>query len=332
MIRRVIRRATKHQSRYYKDRVFRRVKEKKLAAVLETLGVAEGQILYIQSSFGSLGYYPNGINRFIELLKQMLGADGTIVMPCFPFGGSMQDYVAQRPTYDARHSQSKIGMLPEAVRVLPNARRSCHPTHPVVALGGEADWIIAGHENCDSPQGDNSPFDKLVRRNALVLRINTPAFPLCHRLQEIINWPNLFLDVPVKLDCIDDAGRERQVTTRVYRKKIPFVMYLPGTTEGGPVATNIIDFPLLFESREDEYAGKSNNPSALNLLLEYRRLFESDGTRRRAVYNGCPIDAFPADRTMTFAVSKAQEFIRQYRASYDLATMTEAMEAGRLSV
>ena len=318
MIRKAIRHVAKHRKQYYKDRLFRRVNERKLAEALEGLGVTEGKTLYLQSSFGSLGYYPNGMVRFIALLQRILGSTGTIVMPCFPFSGAMQDYVQDQPKYDARETVSKVGLLPEALRKLEGARRSCHPTHPVVALGDSADWIVADHELCTSPQGDNSPFDKLVPSGALVLRINTPAFPLCHRLQEIVGWPNLFIEEQATLECIDDAGREQKVTSQVYRKKIPFILYLPGAKENCPVATSIIDFPLLFEMREDEYRNQPERAAAHKLLLEYRQQLEADGIRKSCVVNGCPIDSFPADAAMQFAVDRVHALLNRYRSWYEL--------------
>ena len=332
MLKKTIKRFAKHRSSYYKDRLFRRVKEARLEAALESVGVTTGATLYLQTSFGSLGYYPNGMPRFIALLQRMVGPTGTVVMPCFPFGGSMEEYAASRPVYDARTSPSKIGKLPEVLRLTPGARRSCHPTHPVAALGGQADWIVDGHEHCDTPQGDGSPFDKLVQCGALIVRINTPAYPICHRLQEIVDWPHLFIDGTTVFDCIDDRGRSLQVETKIYRKRVPFVMFHPGAQPGTPVACNIIDFPVIYESRERRYEGDPDRQAAREHLLEYRRRLEADGSRRRTVFNDCPIDTFPADRTMDLAVAETRPLIERFRVAYDLDQLTAGLASGDISI
>lgn len=332
MLKKAIKRIAKHRSSYYKDRLFRRVREPRLEAALESVGVGPGVTLYLQSSFGSLGYYPNGMPRFIALLQRMVGPSGTIVMPCFPFGGSMEDYAASRPVYDARTSPSKIGMLPEVLRLTPGARRSCHPTHPVAALGAQADWIVEGHEHCGTPQGDGSPFDKLVQCGALVVRINTPAYPICHRLQEIVDWPHLFVDALAVFDCIDDSGNALRVETKIYRKRVPFVMFHPGADANTPVACNIIDFPVIWESRERRYESDPDRHAALEHLLGYRRILEAGGSRRRTVFNGCPIDTFPADRTMDLAVSEAGPLIERFRDAYDLERLAAGLENGEIAI
>ncbi len=332
MLKKIIKRFAKHRSSYYKNRLFRRVNERKLEAALESVGVTSGATLYIQSSFGSLGYYPNGMPRFIALLQRLVGPSGTIVMPCFPFGGSMEEYAARRPDFDARTSPSKIGKLPDVLRVTPGARRSCHPTHSVVALGAQADWIVEGHEHCDTPQGDGSPFDKLVQCGALIVRINTPAYPLAHRFQEIVDWPNLFIDASATFDCIDDRGNAHRVETRIYRKRVPFVMFYPGADPDEPVACSFIDCPVIWEARERRYEGDPDLQAVLERLLGYRRSLEAEGNRRRVVFNDCPIDTFPADRTMDLAASEARPLIERFRDSYDLERLTAGLESGEISI
>ncbi|MFT4582980.1 MAG: aminoglycoside N3'-acetyltransferase [Gammaproteobacteria bacterium] len=331
MIKKFIKRFAPRQRRYYEDFIFRRVNERKLAGILESLGVTSGRTLYIQSSFGSLGYYPDGAQRFISLLLELVGPEGTLVMPSFPFGGAMEDYIREEPLFDARHSPSRTGILAEVMRQLPGSRRSCHPSHPVVALGAGAAEIVSGHHRCTSPQGGGSPFDKLVQERALILRINTPAFPLCHRLQEIVEWPNLFLPEPALLSCRDDEGREQQVTTRVYRKKVPFVMYLPDH-DNQAVATNIIDFPLLFASRNDRIRAHHRMSGALESSMAFRAEFEVDHPLYSETYNGCVIDSFYADSAMAFAVERAPALLDQYREYYELAQLTDGLATGDIEI
>ena len=332
LIKKFIKRFAPRRRRYYQDLIFRRVNEAKLAAVLESLGVTSGRTLYIQSSFGSLGYYPDGAHRFIRLLSELVGRDGTLVMPSFPFGGAMEDFVRANPLFDARRSPSHTGILAEVMCQLPGVRRSCHPSHPVVALGAQAAAIIAGHERCSSPQGDGSPFDKLVQGSALILRIGTPAFPLCHRLQEIVEWPNLFLPQPAVLSCRDDEGRAHRVTTRVYRKKVPFVMYLPNRDSQAAVAANIIDFPILFAARNGALRDHHSMSGALKSLVAFRAEFAASNPLYSGTYNHCDLDSFCADDAMAFAVERARPLLDAYREYYDLERVTAGLASGAIAI
>ncbi len=332
MIKRLVKAFLPHQSRYYRDRLLRRVNERRLAACLEEVGVAAGRIVYLQSAFGSLGYYPDGPRRFLRMLQRIVGPAGTIVMPSFPFGGAMEDFVATRPVFDARSTPSRVGLLPEVARLLPGALRSCHPTHPVVAVGAAAGDIVANHERCDSPQGEGSPFAKVVAADALVLRLDTPAYPLCHRLQECVPWPNLFLDEPVALECIDLHGRAHRVTTRVYRKRIPFVMFYPVAAGAAPVAGNIIDFPVVFPAREAALGSEGGKAALLETLRDYRARLAPRAEWRTARYNDAVIDAFSARESMAFAEHEARRTIHAFQSHYALASLESGLEQQRIVI
>jgi aminoglycoside N3'-acetyltransferase len=321
-----------HQKQHYKNMLLRRVNEKKLATHFEKLGIGQGSIVYIQSALGGLGYYPGGAHRLIRLLSDMVGDRGTIVMPSFPTGGAMEDHVAKRGVFDARNTRSNIGILPEVLRQVPGARRSCHPSHPVVALGYQADEIVADHELCLSPQGDGSPFDKLVQINALVLRIGTPAYPLCHRLQEIVQWPNLFWPEPATIECITDKGDTVSVSTLVYRKRVPFVFFLPGNDPAEPVATNIIDFPIISTPREDLLESDPEKQTALKLLTGYKHDLAQEGYFIETSYNDCVLDICQAEQSMKYGVDKASEMIGRFRDSYDFDAMTRGLKSGHLRI
>lgn len=331
-VKRIIKRYLPHQRRYYEDRLFRRVNERRLAQTLTDLGVADGRTVYVQSSFGSLGYYPNGPARFIRLLQRLLGPQGTIVAPSFPFGGAMEDYVADDPIFDVRRTAASIGLFPEVLRSVETSVRSCHPTHPVVALGKDADAIIEGHEHCLTPQGDRSPFDKLVQADALVLRINTPAYPLCHRLQEIIDWPNLFIPDTVKLRCVNADGLEVNVETAVYRKRVPFVMYMPEQDTDRPIPCNLIDFPLLFRTREKVVAESETMSGALDPMCTARASAGDLCQFRSSVFNGCAFDSFSARDSMKWSVEHGRILIDRYRSSYDLAKIDEGLANGTIKI
>lgn len=55
-----------------------------------------------------------------------------------------------------------------------DVRRSLHATHPVLAWGKDAAWIIQSHETCLHPCGKDTPFDKFRSLQGKILFFNVP--------------------------------------------------------------------------------------------------------------------------------------------------------------
>ena len=325
MIKRLLRRMGTHRPRYYRDAIFRRVTEKDLHAFFTELGLRPGMLVYLQSSYSGIGHFAGGPRGLLEVLIQILGPSGTLVLPSFPTSGSMAEYAAAKPVFDVQRTPAKIGVLPEVFRTMPGVRRSIHPTHPVCAVGAEAEFITTGHEHCQTPQQPSSPFGKLYARSGHILRIGTRANPLTHTLQEMADWPNLFLaGDPVSLACVAADGTQLQVTTRLYRSSLPYVLYLEDQANGKPLQGNIMDFPIITDfSRQ---AGLATG-RVLETLLELRQRFGRTGELRVAKLHQTTCDFYPIRSTMDFSVAEASRVIDKYRYLYDVAALERAVAA-----
>jgi aminoglycoside N3'-acetyltransferase len=243
-VKRLLRRAGAHRPDYYRDALLHRVSARQLEAFFRRLGLREGMLVYLQSSYGGIGHFSGGPRGLLEILCRIVGPEGTLVLPSFPTSTSMFDYAAAAPVFDVARTPSRIGLLPEVFRTMPGVLRSLHPTHPVCAWGARAGEIVADHELCATPQQPGSPFGKMVAGGGHILRIGTRANPLTHTMQEMAEWPNLFVPgAPATLDCIDREGRRVQVTTRIYRPGLPYVLFLEDPVTGAPLRANIMHFP-----------------------------------------------------------------------------------------
>jgi aminoglycoside N3'-acetyltransferase len=332
-IRRVSKMVLPHSLRHYRDLFFRRVEEEELRAFFAELGVRPGMTLYVQSAFNCIGYYPKGAPGFIELLRNLLGPAGTIIMPSFPFSGSMEEYTAARPVFDVRATPAAIGYLPEVFRTFPGVIRSIHPTHPVAALGRLAAEITAGHEKTLTPQGEDSPFGALARADAFILRIGAAYYPLFHHLQEKLDYPNQFLPEPVTLRCVDYRGRKLEVTTRVHRPSlIPFIFRLEAGEGAEPVLINFSDFPVLFGGRRERRL--KTDPlrrEGWKLLAAFRRSFTERYGLASGLINGCFCDLFSAAASLDFAVGEGGRLLDRYRDFYQLSRLEKILAEGRFS-
>ena len=151
-----------------------------LAADLRDLGLAEGCTVLVHSSLRSLGWVVGGAQAVVLALLDVLGPQGTIVVPTQ--SGDISDPAswahppipadwwpvvrAEMPPFDpARTPSSYMGQVAEAVRTWPGARRSDHPICSFAALGAVADRVVSVHD-LDCALGERSPLgtlDELAR-------------------------------------------------------------------------------------------------------------------------------------------------------------------------
>jgi len=139
-----------------------------IAADLGALGLRCGDCLLVHSSLSSLGFVEGGPETVISALLDVLGPEGTLVLPSFQ-KGSEHVLVRQGVRFDVRSSPSEMGAISEAFRRRPGVVRSLSPTHCLAALGRNAQALLAGHANCTVSAGRGSPFERLVQGGGRIL-------------------------------------------------------------------------------------------------------------------------------------------------------------------
>src|SRR5262249_52641015 len=120
-----------------------------IAADLRALGVRRGGILLAHSSLSALGYVVGGPRTVIRALREAIGPKGTLVLPTHTW----EWMETGCRTFDVNATRACVGAIPEALRAMPGAVRSLHPTHSVAAIGPRARPLIDGHELCATPCG-----------------------------------------------------------------------------------------------------------------------------------------------------------------------------------
>jgi aminoglycoside 3-N-acetyltransferase len=149
-----------------------RVTRADIVAGLRAMGIAEGWLLQVHSSLSALGYVEGGAETVVDALLEVVGPDGTLMVPTFNHGAA--------EIYDPRETPSTNGAVTEALRRRPEAYRSLHPTHPYAAIGRDAEELMAGHLEVETFD-QASPLGKLAGRGGYVLllgvgmRANTAA-------------------------------------------------------------------------------------------------------------------------------------------------------------
>ncbi|MET7620969.1 AAC(3) family N-acetyltransferase [Streptomyces sp. NPDC005408] len=136
-----------------------------------------------------------GAETLRDALLDVLGEDGTLVVPAFTAGNSDTSasyrarvrgmtpeqsaaFRAEMPAFDAATTRSQgMGRLAESVRTAKGAVRSAHPQSSFAAVGRRAAELLAVHP-LTSHLGENSPLGALYRAGAQVLMINVD-FAVC---------------------------------------------------------------------------------------------------------------------------------------------------------
>lgn len=166
---------------------------KQLVDDLRDLGVRENSVLLVHSSLRSLGTLEGGAETVIRSLLDVLGEDGTLLMPALSF----RDVTVDHPYFNVCKTPSCVGALPEYFRQQLGTQRSLHPTHSVSAIGKLASELLNGHENDSTPCGKNSPFHKLPKYHGQILFLGCGLLPntSMHAIEELSEPPYLYDDL-----------------------------------------------------------------------------------------------------------------------------------------
>lgn len=119
---------------------------------LRALGVRPGDLLFVHSSFKSLGPVEGGAATVIAALERAIAPNGLLLMPSFNLVAREQ----RATTWDPATTPSTVGYLTEFFRQMPGTFRSDHYSHSVAARGPGAEAFVANHR---SLEGDDSPWD-----------------------------------------------------------------------------------------------------------------------------------------------------------------------------
>ena len=152
---------------------------------LESLGVHAGQVLMVHTSLSALGFVCGGAQVVIEALMEVVGPEGTLMMPTQswknldPTAGvhweepeAWWDLIRQNwPAYDKRITPTNtMGAVAEMFRSWPGTLRSDHPARSVAAWGKYAEFLTENHD-LSNIFGEGSPIGKLYELGGSVLLI-----------------------------------------------------------------------------------------------------------------------------------------------------------------
>ncbi len=154
-----------------------------IRTALRALGLRRGHIVLTHTSLSSLGWVCGGEVAVIQALLDVLGPEGTLMVPthsssntepsnwCNPpvpedWWPIIRDTM---PAFDPHLTPTRgMGRIPEVLRTWPGAHRSAHPTTSFAAIGLRAETLTQNHA-LEFGMGDNSPLARLYELDGQVL-------------------------------------------------------------------------------------------------------------------------------------------------------------------
>jgi len=189
---------------------------------LRTMGLTSGDTVLMHSSFNVHNGFQGGPQQVIDCILNIIGPCGNLLMVSMPYGGSSFAYLKDRPIFDVRRSTSRMGIISEIFRTDKNVLRSLSPSHPILAFGPKAKWIISDHEKTMYPCGRGSPFEKILKLKAKTLLFDMTSRGIStffHHVEDTFkeHLPvKLYDDEPLEATVIDSHGNRIKVKSYVF--------------------------------------------------------------------------------------------------------------------
>lgn len=182
---------------------------------LKSVGLGKDDIVMVHTSLKSMGYVCGGAQTIIEALIDVVGENGTIMMPTqswknldpetgVHWDADESDWQLIRenwPAYDKKITPTNtMGAVAEMFRSWPGSIRSDHPARSVCAWGKYADYLTKDHE-LSNIFGEGSPIARLYELDAKVLLLGVG-----YDKNTSIHLADARAEYPGKHDCIEHSA------------------------------------------------------------------------------------------------------------------------------
>jgi aminoglycoside 3-N-acetyltransferase len=174
------------------------------------LGIKKGMTVFVHSSMEKLNPgFP--VYQVLNILLEEIGEEGTLLFPAWHYLGRAEDYLRnQANVFNVGKSPTVLGLLPELARRHPGAQRSFHPITSVVAIGKHAGELVSTHHLDIYPQGEKSPFYKMLEYDARIIGLGEKIVILSF------------------IHCVEDVMKEKFPVKTLTDEIFPGSVIVPG--------------------------------------------------------------------------------------------------------
>lgn len=170
-----------------------------LIEYLKQLGIVNGDILIVHSSMRPLKKFGLSPTEVIDMLLDLVGEEGTLVMPSFTLydeyvSGTFEESSMQEFVYDIRESTAWTGVITDLFWRRSDVMRSRFPDNPLAAHGKYSVEMFGQENKGDLAHGHYSAWKFCSEHHAKVLFLGIPAFNAIteiHLSEDILDerWP-----------------------------------------------------------------------------------------------------------------------------------------------
>ncbi|SDB64320.1 aminoglycoside N(3)-acetyltransferase [Butyrivibrio sp. INlla16] len=186
-----------------------------IVEALRKVGLQSGDTVMVHASLSQIGYVCGGAQAVIEALIEVVGDEGTIMMPTqswknldpetgVHWDADEADWDKIRenwPAYDkAITPTNTMGAVAEMFRSWPGAIRSDHPARSVAAWGKHAKYLTENHD-LSNIFGEGSPIGKLYELGGKVLLIGVD-----YDKNTSIHLADVRAEYPGKYNCTEHSA------------------------------------------------------------------------------------------------------------------------------
>lgn len=142
-----------------------------IAKEIKKLGLKQGDIVLLHSSINAIGPVEGGADAVIDAFLDVLGNEGTLVVPAF----------------------GKLGIITEIVSARKGAVKSCHPLASIAAIGRDAKKISANHWKASTGHGKNTPYTRIAAMGGYIclLGVDQDRNTTLHSVETLMSLPYL---------------------------------------------------------------------------------------------------------------------------------------------
>lgn len=166
---------------------------------LKGLGIKKGDILIVHSSLRPLKCFEMSPEDVIDMLLDLVGEEGTLVMPSFVtynehISGEFEEVSTQEFLYNVQKSAAWTGIITDIFWRREDVMRSKFPDNSLAAFGKYAKEMFEKEDKGDLAHGQYSAWKFCSEHHAKVLFLGIPAFNAIteiHLPEDILDedWP-----------------------------------------------------------------------------------------------------------------------------------------------
>jgi aminoglycoside N3'-acetyltransferase len=145
------------------------ITSEEIKSKLQSFGFGFGDKIMVHSSLSSFGKVEGGAEAVIKALIELVGPEGTVLMPSFNHGAPFE---SEQGVFDPMETLCTNGRIPDTFWRMEGVHRSLNPTHAFAAYGKDAERYTKNH-HLTLTMGEESPLGLIALDGGYQINLGT---------------------------------------------------------------------------------------------------------------------------------------------------------------